>query len=288
VSSLTAGGPVTTVLDLDRLEARVGELKGKYRAAEPFPHVVLDDFLEADAVAGAMDEFPPLDTEEWNSFIHYNERKFSNTRPETWGPTLRAILDVFQGERFVSFLTELTGIEDLLTDDSLMGGGLHQSVAGGYLNVHADFTVHPAHRSWRRRINLLVYLNEDWRPEYGGELELWSKDMQTCVERVLPVANRVVIFTTDADSFHGHPEPLRCPEGTARQSLALYYFTVEDRPMVRSTEYRARPTDGSRKVAIYIDTQMLRTYDWAKRRLGLTDHATGRILSSIERLRRRL
>ncbi len=170
--------------------------------------------------------------------------------------------------RFVEFVSKLIGVDELIADPSLEGGGLHQSTAGGYLNIHADFTVHPHNRKWQRRANLLLYLNDDWKPEYGGDLELWSSDMKRCVEKVSPVANRVLLFTTDGTSFHGHPEPMRCPPGLARRSLALYYFTVEENPVVRSTEYRARPGDGAHSILIYADTKMLRAYDWTKRHLG--------------------
>ena len=153
---------------------------------------------------------------------------------------------------------------------SLEGGGLHQSSTGGFLNIHADYTVHPHERSWQRRANLILYLNDDWHPEYGGDLELWSADMKQCVEKVAPIANRAIIFTTDVDSFHGHPEPMRCPEGAARRSLALYYFSVEEDPLVRSTEYRSRPGDGTHAIMIFVDTQLLRVDDWSKRRLGLS------------------
>ena len=122
----------------------------------------------------------------------------------------------------------MTGIPDLHADDVMDGGGLHRSLPGGFLNVHADFSAHHSKPGWRRRVNLLLYLNPEWQPEWGGELELWSKDMQRCVTRVEPKANRILLFTTDADSFHGHPEPLRFPPGQARRSLALYYFTIED------------------------------------------------------------
>ncbi len=110
--------------------------------------------------------------------------------------------------------------------------------------------------------------------------------MKRCVRRVAPVASRVLIFTTDATSYHGHPEPMRCPEGVARRSLALYYFSVEEDPLVRSTDYRARPGDGARSVLIYGDKQMLRAYDWAKRRLGLSDQTASTIFGLRERLRR--
>ncbi len=276
-----------SVLDLFSLEQEIQELGGRYRSASPFPHIVLDDFLEPEAAKLAMKEFPTLDPERWNNYIHANERKFSHTDAETWGPTLRSILDELNSPRFVRFVSELTGFDGLVADHSLEGGGLHQSTAGGFLNIHADFTVHPHHPQWRRRANLLLYLNDDWPPQYGGDLELWSTDMKRCEKTVAPVANRVVIFTTDVDSFHGHPEPMRCPVGVGRRSLALYYFSLEEHPLVRSTEYRARPGDGVRSVLIYADKQMLRTYDWAKRRLGLSDQTASRFLRHLERFGRK-
>ncbi len=275
------------VLNVSALERDVDQLHAAYQSAQPYPHIVLDDFLLPDVAELAMDEFPPLDPSRWNNFLHANERKFSHTDPATWGPTLQAILAELNSPRFVEFVSNLIGVEHLIPDPSLEGGGLHQSTTGGYLNVHADFTVHPHKRNWQRRANILLYLNRDWKPEYGGDLELWSADMKQCVETVTPVANRVLIFSTDSNSYHGHPEPMRCPEGVARQSMALYYFSVEDDPLIRSTQYRARPGDGAHAVMIYADTKMLRAYDWAKRHLGISDQTAGKILGFGDRLRRR-
>jgi hypothetical protein len=274
------------VLDIGRLENELDHLHETYRAAAPYPHIVLDNFLEPGVTESAIKEFPPLDPEQWTNYLHTNERKFSNTEPDTWGPTLREILETLNSPRFVEFVSKLIGVDDLIADPSLEGGGLHQSTAGGFLNVHADFTVHPHNRKWQRRANILLYLNDDWKPEYGGDLELWSADMKRCVEKVSPVANRVLIFTTDVTSFHGHPEPMRCPEGISRRSLALYYFSVEQDPVVRSTEYRARPGDGARSILIYADTRMLRAYDWTKRHLGVSDQTASKILGFRDRFRR--
>ncbi len=276
------------VVDVGRLEADLDRLRATYQSATPYPHIVLDHFLEPTAVSAAIEEFPPLDPDRWNNYLHTNERKFSNTDPETWGPTLQQILKELNSPRFVEFVGRLIGVDDLLADPTLEGGGLHQSTTGGYLNIHADFTVHPGNHKWQRRANLLLYLNdEDWKPEYGGDLELWSADMKRCVEKVSPLRNRVLIFTTDVDSFHGHPDPLRCPVGVARRSMALYYFSVEDEPHVRSTEYRARPGDGLHGLSIYADTQMLRAYDWAKRHLGISDQSASKVLRFGDRLRRK-
>ena len=275
------------VLDIDRLERDGEDLRSRYQSARPFPHIVIDDFLEPGVAEAAASEFEVLHPQHWNNYLHTNERKFSHTDPTTWGPTLQRILEELNSPRFVAFVGTLLGEEDLIADPSLEGGGLHQSTTGGFLNIHADFTVHPHNRKWQRRANLLLYLNEDWKEEYGGDLELWSADMKECVERVSPVLNRALIFSTDPTSYHGHPEPMPCPEDRARRSLALYYFSVEEDPPVRSTEYRSRPGDGARSILIFADTRMLRVYDWAKRRLGLSDQTASRLLGHWDRLRRK-
>jgi hypothetical protein len=279
--------PPSPVLDMNTLEGDIERMRIEYQSAAPYPHIVIDDFLKPEAAKAAMAEYPPLEPERWNNYLHINERKFSNTDPSTWGPTLQRILEELNSPRFVHFVGELLGVEKLIPDPSLEGGGLHQSARDGFLNIHADFTVHPHKRNWQRRANIILYLNEDWKREYGGDLELWSTDMKQCVEKISPVANRAVIFTTDATSFHGHPEPMKCPEETARRSLALYYFSVEDEPMVRSTDYRPRPGDGAKAILIIADKLMLRAYDWAKRHLGLTDQLASRLLGFRDRFRRK-
>lgn len=287
MSDDTDGPGSASILDFAKLESRTEEYRAAYAAGTPFPHIVFEDFLEPEALAGALAEFPPLQLDQWNNYTHANERKYSNTDPSTWGPTLQAILATLNSDRFVAFVSSLTGIEGLIADPSLEGGGLHQSTRGGFLNMHADFTVHPHHRNWQRRANILVYLNPDWDPAWGGELELWERDMSRCAQKVTPIANRVLIFSTDADSFHGHPEPMTCPEGVARRSIALYYFSKETDPLVRSTEYRARPGDGLHSLTIWTDKQVLRAYDWTKRRLGLNDDAARKVLAVGDRLRRK-
>jgi hypothetical protein len=275
------------VLDIDGLRQALSSTAPAYRSAAPFPHIIFEDFLNPAIVKSAIGEFPDVASDEWKAYAHVNERKFSNTDPESWGSTLQSILAVLNSDEFVAFVGDLTGIEGLFADPGLEGGGLHQSTRDGYLNMHADFTVHPHHQNWRRQVNLLVYFNEDWDSDWGGELELWEKDMSGCVERIAPIANRAVIFTTDMDSFHGHPEPMTCPEGTARRSLALYYFNIDEDAVVRSTEYRARPGDGAHGIAIFADKQILRIYDWSKRRLGVSDELAHKVLAFVDRFRRK-
>ncbi len=187
----------------------------------------------------------------------------------------------------MQFLEELTGIEHLIPDWSMDGGGLHQTLRGGHLNVHADFTTHHVNENWARRVNILLYLNEEWREEWGGELELWDREMTGRQAAVTPRGNRMLVFTTAEDTFHGHPDGLTCPPGMARRSMALYYFTEEEAPVRRATNYRARPQDGLKRVAIDADRVALDLYDRAKRRLRISDDAAHRILERLDRLRRR-
>jgi hypothetical protein len=121
---------------------------------------------------------------------------------------------------------------------------LHQILRRGYLKVHADFNKHPQF-GLDRRVNVLCYLNRDWQPEWGGQLELWDADMQCPVQSIDPVFNRMVIFTITDTAFHGHPDPLRCPPDRTRRSLAFYYYS-NGRPAaedagVHSTLFQRRP-----------------------------------------------
>jgi hypothetical protein len=272
-------------LNIEDLRERLSVLKTEFATAHPYQHVVIDNFLPENVFQQAMANFDVVSKEQWTGYLHVNERKFANSNPTTWGMTLQQIARELNTPEFVSLLEELTGIDNLLVDPTFEGGGLHQSLRGGFLNMHADFTVHPHQRHWKRRLNLLLYCNENWLPEYGGGLELWDATMSHAEKIVQPIGNRVLIFATDATSFHGHPDPLQCPDGVARRSMALYYFTYEDKPNVRSTEYRARPNDGSKGILIYLDKMTLRIFDKAKRRLGISNSFADRVLRLIDRVR---
>ena len=259
------------VFDFEQWEMQLPALSARYRSADPFPSIIADDFLSAPALKQALLEFPSTDSPDWMHYVHINERKFAQPKRELIAPKLLRIIDELNSRRFVRFLAGLTGIDGLLPDPSLEGGGLHQIKQGGFLNIHADFTSHPYQRNWARRVNVLLYMNDGWQESYGGHLQLWDAKATRCVKKILPVFNRCVIFSTDPTSFHGHPEPLTCPDGWTRKSIALYYFTAtRERPYTRSTEYVAKPDDPPlKKVLIYLDKIALKAFDFAKRRLGL-------------------
>jgi hypothetical protein len=273
------------LVDTERLQLELPELRDSYATADPFPHAVIDDVLTEDAFDSAVSEFPAIKHESWKAYLHVNETKYANLDRDTWGPSLQAIAKELRSTEFVGFLTELTGIADLMPDPSMDGGGLHQTLRGGHLNVHADFTTHHSHDDWARRVNILLYLNDEWRAEWGGQLELWDAAMTACRKRVAPQGNRMLVFTTSPDSFHGHPDPLACPEGVARRSMALYYFTRERSPVRRATNYQARPGDGLKRVAIWTDRLVLGLYDRTRRRMGWSDERANAVLERLGQLR---
>jgi Rps23 Pro-64 3,4-dihydroxylase Tpa1-like proline 4-hydroxylase len=197
-----------------------------YRAADPFPHIVLDELFDPRILRDVNAEFDAVDRSAWHYTERSTERKYSSEDFAHFGPTTRVVIAQLNAAPFLSFLEKLTGIEGLVADPHLRGGGMHEIRQGGALGVHADFNFYPRLNLYRR-LNLLVYLNENWADEWGGHLELWDRTGTRCVRRIAPVFNRAVIFDTSNFSYHGHPQPLQCPADRSRRSLALYYYTVQ-------------------------------------------------------------
>jgi len=272
------------ILNLDYWKAQLADGQLAYLEQSPYPYAVLDNFLHPKAAKKAMHAFPAVKDDGWIHYLHVNEKKHGLNKLELMPDFIQEVITQLNHPDTVAFISKLTGIPNLRADDSLEGGGLHQTCRGGFLNVHADFTVHPHKTHWRRRVNLLIYLNENWQEDYNGHLELWSRDMSRCEKKISPIFNRCVLFNTDEDSYHGVPETILCPEEETRKSIALYYFTEEtEAPTLRSTNYRARPGDGLKAIPIWIDKQLIAVYTSLKRRLGLNDDTISRILNRFNR-----
>lgn len=215
----------------EALQARALEHKERYAGADPFPHAVIDHLLPDAVAEQVLGVFPEPRAPFWFDWTagettHQPRKQGLGhiRRLEGADPFLFSVLFAFNSYPFVHFLETLTGIEGLIPDPHFHGGGLHQILPGGKLDVHADFNYHGGLRLYRR-LNALLYLNKGWKPSYNGYLELWNRDMTRCVQSIEPVFNRCVVFNTDSHSHHGHPVPLACPDGVTRKSLAFYYYT---------------------------------------------------------------
>jgi 2OG-Fe(II) oxygenase superfamily len=216
-------------LYLDACKARLADLgetlAAEYQAADPFPHIAIDNFLPEEPLRRALAAFPTAKELRWIDYDRATERKLAFPEAERLPAPLRDVLHFLNSAPVLRFLEKLTGIGGLVADPYFLGGGLHQIEPGGFLEVHADFNRYKK-LNLDRRLNLLVYLNQDWQDEYGGHLELWDRSMTRCVKKILPVFNRCVVFTTTSDSYHGHPTPLTCPPDRSRKSMATYYYTA--------------------------------------------------------------
>ncbi len=199
--------------------------KPNYASSPPFPNISFTDFFNPEMLEEVVKEFPDLSAGKSYKIDNPGQVKLATKGSMRFGETTRAFGQYLNSQPFLDFLQELTSIrEKLVPDNDFFGGGLHEIKRGGYLKLHADFNKHPTLKL-DRRLNALIYLNKDWKEEYGGHFELWDTEMTKCIKKVTPHFNTLAIFSTTDFSYHGHPDPLNCPENRSRKSMALYYYS---------------------------------------------------------------
>lgn len=221
-----------------------GTLSESYAHNQPFSHVVLDGALREDLVSEAAEVFPAPSDPLWYRYDNPLEKKQACHEVDKLPGPLQDLIGRLSSDEFCRLLSDITGIEGLLADRSFHGGGIHQTCRGGKLDIHLDYNRHP-NLDLERRVNLILFLNRDWDAAWGGELEFWNADVTRCKKRIAPVFNRMVLSSTGDISYHGHPEPLKCPEGVTRKSIALYYFshTHVDHETRLRVKFVPRPDD---------------------------------------------
>lgn len=239
------------VLTMDALIAKeLGKKYAeKYQSGKPYHHICLDDFLPMNIIEKVRADLADMPEAE-RSFDAAQERFKSQYNPDRLPEYSRALFHAFNSRPFLLFLEEMTGIPGLIPDPYFVGAGIHKTLTGGHLDIHADFNLHP-HMKVERRLNILIYLNPEWKEEYGGSFEIWENDMSKKVASFAPTENRMCCFSTGSDTFHGNPEPVNHPDGLPRQSIALYYYTATwDESRVRhSTIFKPRPDSSDQSEA---------------------------------------
>lgn len=203
-------------------------LRDQFQSAEPYPHFVIDEFLEPAFAREVAASYPTYREAQGLGleFDALNEKSKIQVTDSTKFPAAVAKLHEFlSSSRFLDDLSYITGIPRLLADAQLMGGGMHMTGPGGRLDVHIDFN-YDEKRAYHRRLNILIYLNENWESDWGGQLELWDRDVRQCHRVVEPQLNRCVVFETSEISFHG-VRPIKRSAARVRQSFAAYYYTLE-------------------------------------------------------------
>ena len=210
-------------------EASLVGLKEEFLEAKPFHHVVIDNFLKSNVVDLLEAEFPSFDDEVWHTYNNPLEVKKTCNDWNKFGRATYNFFHIFNSQFTSDTLVKALGLNyNLYPDPGLNGGGMHIHKAGGKLNTHLDYSVHPK-LDLQRRINIIIYLNKDWKSSWNGELGFWGNESQdypgNLIKKIAPLYNRAVIFDTSMNSWHGLPDPVCCPSNNARKSLAIYYLS---------------------------------------------------------------
>jgi Rps23 Pro-64 3,4-dihydroxylase Tpa1-like proline 4-hydroxylase len=229
--------------DQEYLQDLAEKHREAFAKATPFPHAVIDNFLPENIIELLAKEFPNPDKIKWklegpgdakHTGSKYVE-KISASDEKKFGNFTRHFMGQLNSNVFVKFIESLTGFENLAPDPSFRAAGMHSTGRGGRLMIHNDAASH-ANPKFHQTLNFILYLNPDWQEEWGGHLELWNKDATQSEQKILPIYNRCVVFYTGTNTYHGFPIPLTCPEDRRRNSLGVYYFTV-DRPIGEDYKY---------------------------------------------------
>jgi len=223
-------------------EEKIKKLQNEFQHAKPYKHLVMDNFLKKDFADILHDNFPPTE----KLAKHYNGINENKSEGANFGDFHPAFADLrkdLMSKEFTAWMSAVTGIADVFVTDDNLGCGLHEGKNGSFLDVHIDFNIH-AEKNVHRRLNMLIYMNKDWKPEYGGDLEMWNANMTNCDKKVAPLFNRAVIFETNEISYHGYSK-INVPEGMTRKSIYTYFYTEirEDAVKYHDTIFKPRPDE---------------------------------------------
>jgi Rps23 Pro-64 3,4-dihydroxylase Tpa1-like proline 4-hydroxylase len=223
------------MIRFDYLEANKEAMRQEFLNKRPFPHIGIDACCDKEKIDALYSKIPEIQTESADYIFAKN--KFEKSRFTELGPEFQELYDDFTSERFRDWLCYVTG-EDIFVDSKFYGGGIHQGKKGSFLDMHADFNYHPLEETWFRNLNLLLYLNKDWKPEYKGHLRLEHKDTGEKTEVEVPF-NRLVIMLCRGYTLHGY-DPINFPEGKYRTSIAAYAYTLHENQVeaARTTEWK--------------------------------------------------
>lgn len=216
------------------------QIHNEYTIAEPFNHVIIDNFFLPEVAEQLSREFPDYNDPTINNHNSALENKRTcNIWDKFPSCTYRAFMELGKVS-FIDGIKMITQTDPIYLDYGLNGGGWHMHERGGNNNVHLDYNLHPK-MGMQRKVNIIIYLTKDWQKEWGGGLELWSHDWSShqprkCEKVIDNIFNRAIIFDTTQNSWHGLPNYIDCPEGVIRKSIAAYYV----KPAPTSTEYRYR------------------------------------------------
>lgn len=232
------------MINLEYLEKNIDRFRESFKNACPYEHVVIDNFCDPQLLREAIVNIPDPEVAgvKKSRDLIFAKNKFEKSDFNKISTGLAELKLELLTERFANWLSLLTE-QEIFIDPSFHGGGLHQGGKGSFLNMHVDFNYHPIKPDWFRNINILLYLNQDWKESYGGDLKLRDGRVKNSEAlHIQPLFNRAVIMFTRDYTLHGY-EPIQFPEGSYRRSIAVYGYTkVDEAGAVRTTVWY--PEDG--------------------------------------------
>ena len=233
--------------DTEAARAAAKSYSQTYQNNDPYPHICIDNFLPPKILDKVIEDLAGRQEAETN-FARAQENRKTSYIPERLPNYTKNLFYALNSRPFILFLEDMTGIEGLIPDPFFFGAGIHEVANGGHLDIHADFNLH-SKMKLERRLNVLIYLNKDWREEWGGSFEIWDREMKSRVKSFVPLFNRMVTFSTTSDSFHGNPSVVNQPDGKSRFSIALYYYTAtwDDTRKSHSTLFKPRPNSKDKR-----------------------------------------
>jgi Rps23 Pro-64 3,4-dihydroxylase Tpa1-like proline 4-hydroxylase len=239
-------------------------LNSEFINAEPYEHVLIENFFTDDYAQKITSQFPDLANPNWFRYHNPIEKKYALNNFKDL-PEFTDLFSILQSDQFISKISAITSIPNLENDPHLHGAGLHYHPKGGKLDMHLDYSIHPISAK-ERRVNLIIYLNKEWHEEYNGALELWDKDFTGPVKKYYPKYNTAILFRTNNISYHGLPTPINCPENCGRKSLAIYYVSdqTNDAQKRFKAEYRPLPIQ-------HVNDKLRQLYTIRKTRCITTD-----------------
>ena len=224
------------MINYDQLESNIEEFSNKFSNALPFEHIVIDNFCDEEKLSIALDS---VGTPEHNSSSKsrdyvFAKNKFEKSQFDHICEEFKHLKNEILSKRFEKFLFHLTG-QNIFIDETFHGGGLHQGASGSFLDMHADFNYHPINPNWFRNINLLIYLNKDWKKDYKGQLKIINGNDPNSKEYLIdPIFNRAVIMFTREYTLHGY-DKINFPQDMCRTSLAAYGYSIDENPSAART-----------------------------------------------------
>ena len=258
-------------------------LKKIYSKNKPFKYIVIDDFLTKN-VANEFEKSFKINSEWTNYSLVNNFKKFGLKKRNLFRNDCNRTLEDIASKRFIKILSFITNKKGLFLDKSLDGGGFHQVLNRGYLNIHVDFTSHYKNHDWKRVLNLLIYFNRNWKKKYNGYLQFYDSKGKEKKVSIMPKYNRCVIFNTNETSFHGHPESLNLPKNKSRNSFAVYFY-IKQKNIIKpkATYYKSMKTNNILfNLMVNLENSLLRLYLILKGKKILNDDVITKVLNLIK------